>query len=112
MHVSGVPGDQYRFRTTPLRNVELTGPYSHAGQFASPRAFIDQYSESDVKLRNYDPNRLEPLLRGTLLNNADAILATRNTILNGVVIPPPDGAFRRTLRHPPTPFTGSAWCAR
>ena len=31
MRVTGVSSDRYRFRTTPLRNVELTGPYGHDG---------------------------------------------------------------------------------
>jgi cytochrome c peroxidase len=31
MRVTGLADDRYRFRTTPLRNVELTGPYGHDG---------------------------------------------------------------------------------
>jgi hypothetical protein len=51
------------------------------------RDFIDHYSESDVKLRNFDANQLEPLLRGTLLANVEQILATRDPLLQGVVFP-------------------------
>jgi len=87
MRVTGDPADQYRFRTTPLRNVELTGPYGHDGAIADLHEFIGHYSESDLKLRSFDPLRLEPLLQGTLLPTADAILATRDTILDGVVLP-------------------------
>jgi len=65
--VTGDSRDRYRFRTTPLRNVTLTGPFGHDGAFASVRGFIDHYSESHVKLRNFDPLSLEPLLRATLL---------------------------------------------
>ncbi|MBL0170409.1 MAG: cytochrome-c peroxidase [Gemmatimonadaceae bacterium] len=86
MNVTGLAADQYLFRTTPLRNVELTGPYGHDGALSSLRSFVEHYSESDRKLRAYDPSQLEPLLRGTLLPNADAILATRDTLLNGVVL--------------------------
>lgn len=78
---------QYAFRTPGLRNVVLTGPYGHDGAFASLRDFIAHYSDSDVKLRTFDPLTLEPLLQGTLVDNADAILATRDTLLNGVVLP-------------------------
>ncbi len=85
--VTGDPLDRYRFRTTPLRNVTETGPFGHDGAFADLREFIDHYSESDVKLRNFDPFRLEPLLQGTLLPTADQILATRDTIIAGVVLP-------------------------
>jgi len=37
MNVTGNPADIYRFRTSPLRNVELTGPYGHDGAAISLR---------------------------------------------------------------------------
>jgi cytochrome c peroxidase len=85
--VTGGLLDRYAFRTPPLRNVELTAPYGHDGAFDRLREFIAHYSESDKKLRAFDGRRLEPLLRPTLLRTADEILATRDTLLNGVVIP-------------------------
>jgi len=88
MRVTGAASDRYRFRTTPLRNVELTGPYGHDGAVASLRAFVEHYSESDKKLLVYDPSQLEPALRGTVLDNATAILAQRDTLLDGVVFSP------------------------
>lgn len=88
MNVTGDPADQYRFRTTSLRNVVLTGPYGHDGAFATLRDFIAHYSQSDQQLLNYDPSQLEPALRNTVLPNASAILATRDTLLNGVVLTP------------------------
>lgn len=88
MRVTGDPADRYLFRTTPLRNVELTGPYGHDGAFTDLRAFIDHYSESDVQLLAYDPMQLEPALRGTLLPSATDILAQRDTLLRGVVLTP------------------------
>jgi cytochrome c peroxidase len=84
---TGLPADRYAFRTPPLRNVELTAPYGHDGAFFSLREFVAHYSESDIKLRTFDVNGLEPVLRGTLLHNFDDILATRDTLLNGVVFP-------------------------
>jgi cytochrome c peroxidase len=88
MNVTGNPADRYRFRTTSLRNVELTGPYGHDGAISSLRGFIDHYSESDKKLGAFDASQLEPLLRGTVLPNTSSILATRDTLLNGVVLTP------------------------
>jgi cytochrome c peroxidase len=85
--VTGNPRDRYAFRTPPLRNVELTAPYGHDGAFFSLRDFVAHYSESDIKLRAFDVNGLEPALRGTLLQNFEDILATRDTLLNGVVFP-------------------------
>lgn len=86
MNVTGLAEDRYRFRTTPLRNVELTGPYGHDGAFMSLRGFIEHYSESDVKLRAFDARGLEPALQGTVLANADEILLTRDPLLEGVVL--------------------------
>ena len=88
MRVTGAADDRYRFRTSPLRNVELTGPYGHDGAITSLRAFVEHYSESDTKLLGYDPSQLEPALRGTALDNAAAILAQRDTLLSGVVFSP------------------------
>ena len=89
MRVTGQASERYRFRTTPLRNVELTAPYGHAGANLGLREFIEHYSESDLKLRAFRANGLEPLLRGTLVGNVDAVLAQRDTILDGVVLPDP-----------------------
>jgi len=86
MRVTGLASDRYRFRTTPLRNVELTGPYGHDGAIVSLRAFVEHYSESDKKLRGYDPSQLEPALQNTLLGNTSAILQQRDTLLDGVVL--------------------------
>jgi cytochrome c peroxidase len=81
------PSMKYAFRTSPLRNIVLTAPYGHDGAFSNLRDFIAHYSESDVRLRTFDRTTLESLLQGTLVNNVSAILATRDTLLNGVVIP-------------------------
>lgn len=86
MNVTGDADDRYRFRTTPLRNVELTGPYGHDGAIVTLRGFVEHYSESDKKLLAFDPSLLAPALHGTLLPNALAILAQRDTLLNGVVL--------------------------
>jgi len=87
MRVTGDAADRYAFRTPPLRNVELTAPYGHDGAFGDLRAFVAHYSESDKKLRAFDVSQLEALLRTTLIPTTDAILATRDTLLNGVVFP-------------------------
>ena len=84
---TGNPAERYAFRTPPLRNVELTAPYGHDGAIMDLRDFVDHYSESDVKLRSYDVNQLEALLRPTLRLNWDQILATRDPLLEGVVFP-------------------------
>jgi cytochrome c peroxidase len=88
MNITGVESDKYLFRTTPLRNVELTGPYGHDGAIASLEGFVEHYSESDLKLLAFDPAQLEPALRNTLLPNSADVLAQRDTLLKGVVLTP------------------------
>jgi cytochrome c peroxidase len=88
MRVTGAAADRYRFRTTPLRNVELTGPYGHDGAVASLRDFVEHYSESDLKLLAFDPTKLEPLLRLTMVTNHADVLQQRDTLLAGVVLTP------------------------
>ncbi|HEX6575929.1 MAG TPA: cytochrome c peroxidase [Gemmatimonadaceae bacterium] len=88
MNVTGNTDDRYRFRTSPLRNVELTGPFGHDGAITTLREFLEHYSESDLKLMSYDPQQLEPSLRESLLLNSTSILAQRDPLLEGVVLSP------------------------
>ena len=52
--VSGEEADKFGFRTPPLRNVMLTGPYMHSGAFDS---LVDAIQH------HYDPARLATKLR-------------------------------------------------
>ena len=85
---TAVAADRYAFRTPALRNVVLTAPYGHNGAFLDLREFVDHYSESDVKLLNFNIAQLEPVLQVTLLDNKADILATRDPLLAGVFFPP------------------------
>ena len=87
MRVTGRTEDRYAFRSPPLRNVELTAPYGHDGAFTDLRAFVDHYSESDIKLRSFTTGHLEPLLQPTMQATIEGILATRDPLLQGVVFP-------------------------
>ncbi|MDQ2766486.1 MAG: hypothetical protein M3Y30_04950, partial [Gemmatimonadota bacterium] len=86
MNITGDETEKYRFRTSPLRNVELTSPYGHDGAITNLREFIAHYSESDKKLLAYDPLQLDASLQPTLLPNAADIIAQRDTIIIGVVL--------------------------
>jgi cytochrome c peroxidase len=88
MRKTGNLADKYRFRTPPLRNVELTAPYGHDGAIVSLKSWVEHYSRSDVKLRAYDPAQLEPLFRNTLQPTVDAILATRDGRIKKLVLQP------------------------
>ena len=87
--VTGNARDYRRFRTPPLRNIELTAPYGHAGQFATLRAFVEHYDNVDDALRAYDVSQVEPLLRPTLLDNHADILRTRDPLLAGIRLDDP-----------------------
>jgi len=104
MRVTGDAAERYAFRTPALRNVELTGPYGHDGAFIRLRDFVDHYSQSDIKLQNYDASQLQPALIGTVLPTADDILATRDPLLQGVVFTPQQvdevTEFMRALTDP------------
>ncbi len=83
--ISGDPDDRYRFRTTPLRNVELTGPFGHAGQFVALLDFVKHYSNADLQLRNFDRTQIERLLRGQFVENTEDVIATRSGRLDDVL---------------------------
>jgi cytochrome c peroxidase len=61
--VSGDPADRYRFRTPSLRNVSMTGPWTHAGAFTNLTDVIARYADIPASARNYDPSQLEVLLQ-------------------------------------------------
>lgn len=81
--VTGDPIDRYAFRTSSLRNVELTAPYGHAGQFADLADFVAHYSLSADALLAFG-DELPSELSSTLLGNTAAVLATRDELLDGV----------------------------
>ncbi len=55
--------DKYRFRTPSLRNVELTGPWGHAGAYNSLEAVVRHHLDPVRFLNAYDPTtaRLPPI---------------------------------------------------
>lgn len=80
--VTGRAADRYKFRSTPLRNVVVTAPFGHAGQFTDLTEFIFHYSNNDQKLRDYDASQLEPLLRDTVLDdNVEDLIALRDPLI-------------------------------
>ena len=52
--VTGNPADRYRFRVPSLRNVALTAPYGHAGQYDTLEAMVAHHLDSVASLENYD----------------------------------------------------------
>jgi cytochrome c peroxidase len=76
--VTGNAADKYAFRTPPLRNVTMTGPWMHDGAFTTLRAAVQHVLDPTTSLRHYDPGQLSPEMQGTFQGDAatiDAILA-------------------------------------
>lgn len=57
-HETGNNGDRYEFRTPPLRNIELTAPYTHAGAYTSLGTVVSHYNNTANGIRNYDSSQL------------------------------------------------------
>jgi cytochrome c peroxidase len=74
--VTGDIDDRYAFRTTPLVNVQLTGPYGHAGQLGTLRDFVAHYRDPRRALMDYEirDHVDDPALWDTLVPNRDAVL--------------------------------------
>ncbi len=72
---TGSDCDRFAFRTPPLRNVALTGPWMHNGAFTTLDAVIRHHLDPAGSLQAYDPTQLPPDLQDTCLNDPEAITA-------------------------------------
>ncbi len=50
--------DAYRFRTPPLRNIALTGPYGHNGAYASLEGIIRHHLDPQTAFENWTPDHV------------------------------------------------------
>ena len=62
---TGQPENRFAFRTPPLRNVALTGPWMHNGAYFTLEEVIGHHLNPTEYLRNYDPSQLEDELQAT-----------------------------------------------
>lgn len=73
-HRSNAGMDQaYAFRTPPLRNVELTGPYMHNGAYTTLEAAVRHHFDPIHALDTYDPAQLEPEFRGAVHSEKEIV---------------------------------------
>ena len=81
--VSGNYADRYGFRTPPLRNVELTGPWLHDGAYLDLVSVIRHFLDPATALAAYDPSPLRDdvaafyLVDEARLDQATALLDPR-----------------------------------
>jgi len=55
---TGLEQDKFAFRTPSLVNVEVTGPWSHAGSYDSLEAVIKHHSNAANAIENFDDSQL------------------------------------------------------
>jgi cytochrome c peroxidase len=105
---AGTESPLFAFRVPPLRNVELTAPYGHAGAYATLEAVVRHYGNPEHALRTYEVQQLDPGLRSAyhgddatrerLLQSLDGRLVGRAPFTEGevrLVV-----AFLRSLTDP------------
>ena len=80
-HRSNAELDQkYAFRTPPLRNVELTGPYMHNGAYTTLEAAVRHHLDPVKSLDRYDRTRLEPEFRGAVHDDVRILREVKRTL--------------------------------
>ena len=79
--------EKYAFRTPPLRNVELTGPYMHNGAYTTLEAAVRHQLNPVHVLENYDVNQLEPEFRGAVHNDSRTIKDVKSTMTAEMKMP-------------------------
>ncbi len=73
-------GYRFAFRVSPLRNVELTGPYFHSGAYQTLEAVVQHYNDVNFALRNYDVSQLDPQFRDQVHLDEATITAMLSTL--------------------------------
>jgi len=74
------PDERFAFRTPPLRNVELTGPYMHNGAYTSLEGAVRHQLDPLHELENYDTSQLEPEFVGAVHNDEESIDMVKETM--------------------------------
>ena len=79
--VTGSISNRFQFRTPPLRNVELTGPWMHDGAYTTTLdAAVRHYLNTRAALRSYDATQLREDLRNSYLSDPASLDAMSATI--------------------------------
>jgi cytochrome c peroxidase len=74
--------DRFAFRTPPLRNVAISGPWMHNGAIITLAGVIQHHLTPAASLQNYDPSQLTPLIADKCHNQPEvlaAILVSQST---------------------------------
>ncbi|MDX1413514.1 MAG: cytochrome c peroxidase [Candidatus Promineifilaceae bacterium] len=74
------PADKFAFRTPPLRNVALTGPWAHNGAYTNLRDVVEHHLDPEDALRNYDPSQLPGVFRDVVHLDGELIWEMLETL--------------------------------
>ncbi len=77
---TGVEADMFAFRTPPLRNVALTGPWLHNGAYQTLEAVVLHHLSPETALQTYDESQLTPDLAETCQTDEAAMNAVLETL--------------------------------
>jgi cytochrome c peroxidase len=77
---TGAEADMFAFRTPPLRNVALTGPYLHNGAFAGLGDVVRHHLNAAESLQNYKGDQLPPRFKRTLRDEPEVIAGVLSTL--------------------------------
>lgn len=80
--------DAFAFRTPPLRNVAITGPWMHNGAYTSLEETIKHHSQPLDMLQSYDVSQLDDSLENTFRLNTSTILAMSQTFSSEINVVP------------------------
>lgn len=79
--------ERFHFRTPPLRNTELTGPWMHDGAYTSLRAAVAHHVDCGRSLEEYDPLQLKPELQHTFRDEPIQLQRMLSTLDDGCESP-------------------------
>lgn len=88
---TGLESDMFAFRTPSLINVEVTGPWSHAGAYTSLEAVIKHHLNAAKAIRRYDFDQLDQ----DEISNQDLMIVNTKEALNA----PSFGLQRKRLNN-------------
>lgn len=78
---TGLSADMYAFRTPPLRNVAISGPWMHNGAYTTLEAAVRHHLDPRDAFAHYDVEQLTLLMQLTYEQNED-ILRTLDPLLD------------------------------
>jgi cytochrome c peroxidase len=71
--------DRYAFRTPPLRNVAITGPWMHSGAFTSLEAAVRHHLDPAGGLLAYDPSQLAVMFQSMCQDQPEVLASVLRT---------------------------------